>query len=324
MNLIKKRVYGYYDDCCDRMDEYFDRRDEGDWYWEMMLNPGDNFEYLEEVKEDLATIKQLIDSDFKDLSDEHFYHLISRFYYVDLSLNDFLNIISRVNHVQYDKFEELRTRQTYKIQMQEGHGKDLSWWPETYEAGWIVATAKNFRLKSNYNYSNQEIENMIKNKKIVFICEHNNAVGMEPKLPYEEEEYKVKNIPKIECYSKNIKKAINSLILHSYHSYDEYMKYVYPCIGKTFNFGYLKEGKTRFSKAVYKEACSMIRIRLNKKQVLKDCKRIILFLNNELNYLIPHIQKSYFDVYADKDKYLNLLEKLKNNHKTLLLKLEEK
>ena len=324
MNITKKRVYGYYDDCYDRMDEYFDRSDEGDWYWEKMLNPGEDFEYLEEVKDDLAAIKKLIDSDFKDLSDEAFYYLISRFYYVDLSLNDFLNIISRVNHVQYDKFEDLRTRRTYKIQMQEGHGKDLSWWPETYEIGWIVATAKNFRLKPNYNYSFQEIEYMIKNKKIVFICEHNKAVGMEPKLPYEQEEYKMKNIPKIAGCSEKFKWLIDTLVLFSNSDYDDYMKYTSPLFDKKFSFNYLMKGKTKFSKEVYTEACSMIRIRLNKKQVLKDCKKIILFLNDEFNRLIPHIQESYFDVYSDKDKYLKLSEELKNNHKTLLLKLEEK
>ncbi len=57
MNIIKKRVYGYYDDY-DRQDEYFDRRYDGDWYWGMMMNPGlEEFEYLEEVKKDLAAIK---------------------------------------------------------------------------------------------------------------------------------------------------------------------------------------------------------------------------------------------------------------------------
>ena len=323
MNIIKKRVYGYYDDCYDRMDEYFDRRDEGDWYWEMMLNPGEDFEYLEEVKKDLAAIKKVIDSDFKDLSDEEFYYLISRFYYIDLSLNDFLNIISRVNHVQYDKFEELRTRQTYKIQMQEGRRKDLSWWPETYEAGWVVATAKNFRLKPNYNYSTKEINKLIQDKKIVFIYEKNKAVGIDPKLPFEQEKYEIKNIPKIAGCSENFEWLIDTLVLFSDRDYDDYMKYTSPLFDKIFSFGCLEEGKTVFSKAIYKEACSMIRMRLNQKQVLGDCKKIILFLNDELNYLIPHIKDSYFDVHSHKDKYLNLSEELKNNHKTLLLKLEE-
>ena len=66
----------------------------------MMIKPGsENFEYLDEVKEDLDAIKVLIDTDFQNLLDEDFYYLISRFYYIDLTLNDFLNIISRVNYV---------------------------------------------------------------------------------------------------------------------------------------------------------------------------------------------------------------------------------
>ena len=40
--------------------------------------------------------------------DEDYYYLISRFYEVDLTINDFLNIISRVNGVCYNKIELLK------------------------------------------------------------------------------------------------------------------------------------------------------------------------------------------------------------------------
>lgn len=320
MNIIKKRVYGYYD-YYDRKDEYFDRLYAGDWYWEMMINSGlEDFGYLEEVKKDLAAIKILIDSDFKDLSDEDFYYLISRFYYIDLTVKDFLNIISRVNHVQYDKFEELRTRQTFKVYEQEGCGKDFSWWEETYQVGWIVATAKNFRLKPNYNYSKEEIENMTLKKQFVSIYRRDKDVGMDPKLPYKQEKYEDKNMSKIADYSEEFKCVFDTLVLSSDRNCDEYMKHTAPFFdGFEFSFDYLKEGETEFSKAVYKEACSMIRMRLNKKQVLDNCKKIIVFLNNELNNLVTCIQESY---YSDKDKYLNLSEELKASHKTLLLKIE--
>ena len=67
----------------------------------------------------------------------------------------------------------------------------------------------------------------------------------------------------------------------------------------------------------------MIRVRLNKKQVLNDCKKILLFLNNELNNVAPRIQESHFCTYSDNGKYLDMAEEVENNQKILLLKLEE-
>ncbi len=161
-------------------------------------------------------------------------------------------------------------------------------------------------------------------KQFVSIYRRDKDVGMEPKLPYEQEEYEEKNMSKIVGYSEGFKSVFDTLVLSSNRNYDEYMKYTCPVFDyKKLNFNYLKEGDTDFSKAVYKEACSMIRMRLNKKQVLDNCKNIILFLNNELNNLAPRIQDSYFCVYSDKEKYLGLSEELKNSHKTLLLKLEK-
>lgn len=68
----------------------------------------------------------------------------------------------------------------------------------------------------------------------------------------------------------------------------------------------------------------MIKMRLNKEQVLRDCEQIVLFLTNEIEEIFPLIEESYFCVSSDKKKYLNLAREITNMVSTLLLKLKSK
>ena len=298
MHIKKKNIYGYYN--------IQDRFDEGGWWWGRMLCMGDDhFEHLEDIKIDLQAIDTLIDSDFNNISDVDFYYLISRFYSFDLTITELLNIISRANDSCYDKFELLNTRQTFCISEQEGHGKDLNCWVDKYQVRWIVTTAKDFNLNADYNYSIDEIEQMILNKQIVAIIRQDKFVGTDSvKLPYQEEDFKDINV-KIACNSEYIEEY-----LYAYN-------YNLP-----FNFDFLEYEKNNFSKKIYNEGCYMIRMILNKEEVLKNCMKILLFLKNEIDKVFPRIQKGYFFVYSDKEKYLNLTQEIKEFNKELFIKLE--
>lgn len=311
MYIKNKEVYGYFDE---------DRYHEDNWCWEKMICRGDGpyyFNCLEEVKKDLKTINTLIESDFSKINDKDFYYLISRIYSVDWTIKDLLNIISRVNNVYYDKIELLNTRQTYEISKQYGHGKDLDCYTDKFQIRWIVATIDNFNLNLNYNYSYDEIENMLLNKQIVAISVFPKKLSNDDIILLDnEEDFKDINELKIGCDSNYITGKLYSYNFNNPGYFDKF----YNNLG--INFDCLNEGDNVFSKNVYKEASSMLRIRLNKEQVSKDCEQIVLFLKSEANRLSSLIQKSYFDVYSDKDKCLDLLKEITDINNTLLLKFE--
>ena len=311
MYIKKKKVYGYFNE---------DRYDESGWWWERMISMGGPyFESLEEVKKDLEAIDTLIESDFSEINDKDFYCLISRIYSINLTIKDLLYIISRINNVYYDKIELLNTRQTFDISKQHGHGKDLDCWTDKYQVRWIVATARNFNLNPNYNYSEDEIKNMMLNKQIVAISTYPKKLGTAGvKLPYKEEKFTDINGLRVECDSNYVTGQLYSYNFNNHGYFDDF----FDKLG--IDFCCLEEGNNDFSKKVYKEACSMIRMRLNKEEVLRDCKQIILFLKNEVGELAPRILESYFCVYSDKDKYLNLAKEITDINNTLLLKLKNK
>ena len=68
----------------------------------------------------------------------------------------------------------------------------------------------------------------------------------------------------------------------------------------------------------------MIRKRLNKKKVLNDCKKIILFVNDNIHLISEVVQNGYFTDENDKNKYLDLSEELTTSHKNLLLQYTHK
>ena len=305
MYINKKKIYGYYDQ--ERYNE------DGSWWGRILSGGNQHFKDLEEVKRDLEAIDTLIDSDFNNLSDKDYYYLISRFYEVDLTINDFLNIISRVNGVCYDKIELLNTRQTYEIVRKTGRGKDLDYYNEKYQVRWFVATTTNFNLNPNYNYSIDEIDKMLSNKKVVAISRCGEYIGSDKAKLLDEEPLKEIKTSKIECDSVYVTRQLYRYKLGLLFDTQSFNKLA---------FNSLQPGESDFSQKIYKEACSMIRIRLNKDQVLNDCKKILIFLKNEFDALITCIQESYFSVYSDKEKYLKLAEELMEINSRLLMKME--
>lgn len=289
MHITKKNEYNY--------DGNFSRWEEIVWF--------QNLEYLKDVKKDLDAINKLIESDFKKISDKDFYDLVSNFYLIYLTKNDLLNILSKVNGIEYNKFEKLNSRMTFKDIVTEGHGRNFDWWEETYQIGWIVATSKDLVLNRDYNYSKEEIEQMVKKKQVISFGKYAQSIGMEPVLSYKSEEVEKINILKINFDFEDYDELLNE--------FDVY-----------FDFCLLKKDDSIFNKEVYKTAVSMIRKRLNKKKVLNDCKKIILFLNDNIHLISEVVQNEYFTDENDKNKYLDLSEELTISHKNLLLQYTHK
>ena len=261
-----------------------------------------NLEYLEDVKNDLIAIEKLIDSNFKDLPDEEFFKLVSNFYSIYIGKKDILNILSKVNGIEYNKIQKLNSTMTFKDIVSEGHGRDFSWWEETFQVIYIVATSNDLTLKQYCHYSKEEIKQMVKKKQIVSFGKYPKARGMDPKLPYKPEEFgKIKML--------NMSLDIESV--------DELLE----GFDTSFDFSVLTKDASTFSEEVYKNAVSLIRKRLNKKKVLNDCKEILLFLKENIDSINDVIKNEYFDDEKDEKKYLDLSKEVKQHQKSLLLSL---
>lgn len=278
MHIVKKNEYSYDD---------YSNWSEVVWYGSLRC--------LKDVKRDLDAMRVLIDYDFKDIPDKTFYNLVSNFYSIYLTKGDILNIISRVNGIQYDKFEELNSRMVFKDIVREGHGRDLSWWEETFQVNYIVAVAKDFTIDSNHNYSKEEIEEMAKNKQIVAIDLYSKDIGWDPELSFEKEEPTEVDIDTLGL-------GLGCEFLNEYDS--------------CFQLDLLENADSEFASKAYKIAISIIRKRLNKKKVLNEFKQILLFLNENMDRMNEGV--NYSD---DRNEYLGLSHELVDSHQKLLQKI---
>ena len=285
MYIEKRKEYDY--------DEYGSRWKEIVWF--------DNYQYIKDVKKDLDAIKRMMEVEFKNLSNEEFYDLISNFYKVYITKKEILDIVSKVSGVRYDKFERLNSRMAFKSLVTEGHGRDFSWWEETYEAAWCVATLEGFKLDPEYNYSKEEIRELVKSKKIVSFGRYAHDAGFDPDLPYEAEELEKIDIPEVKLEYDNV---------------EDFIEW-----NNTFKFEDLKQGDTDFSKNVQRGAVSLLRRRLNKKRVLKDCSSIIAFLDENIHMIDDVVENGYYMDEGKKDEYLGISQEVTTNHKALSKKM---
>lgn len=278
MHIVKKNEYSY----------------DNDSNWSELVWYG-YLSYLEYVKRDLDAIGVLIDYDFKDIPDKTFYNLVSNFYSIYLYNGDILNIISRVKGIQYDRFEALNSRMVFKDIVSEGHGRDFSWWEETFQVNYIVAVAEDFTIDPNHNYSKEDIEEMAKNKQIVAIDSYSKDIGMNPKLSFIKEEPTNVDID-------TLRLGLGCDFLSEYDN--------------IFQLDLLENIDSEFASKVYKTAISLIKKRLNKKKVLNECKQILLFLNENMGRMNEAV--NHFD---GGNEYLDLSHELVASHQKLLSKI---
>lgn len=278
MHIVKKNEYSY----------------DNDSNWSELVWYG-YLSYLEYVKRDLDAIGVLIDYDFKDIPDKTFYNLVSNFYSIYLYNGDILNIISRVKGIQYDRFEALNSRMVFKDIVSEGHGRDFSWWEETFQVNYIVAVAEDFTIDPNHNYSKEDIEEMAKNKQIVAVDSYSKDIGMNPKLSFIKEEPTNVDID-------TLRLGLGCDFLSEYDN--------------IFQLDLLENIDSEFASKVYKTAISLIKKRLNKKKVLNECKQILLFLNENMGRMNEAV--NHFD---GGNEYLDLSHELVASHQKLLSKI---
>ena len=263
---------------------------------------------LEEIKNDLQAIVKLNDAKFKDLPDEEFVELVSRFYDITLTKQEFLNILSKANGIHYDKIWQINTTIISKKMQREGNVNALV----TYQDAYIAAVSDDLNIDQEHNYSKAEINQMAKSRQIVCLCHFKIPKGVNPPLTFKPEPT-IDNVKMAYIYLRAfpMTSSPNELLDES----ELPLKMI------------LINNDSVVSQKVSKEAIKILRKRLNRKKVLKYCEQLLFFLNDNFLAIRKMIFSKFFgyDEEEDniaKDKWLALLKEIKQMTKSLLLNLK--
>ncbi len=242
-----------------------------------------------QMRKYIDILKKIIETDFKKLTDKEFYDLLTKFYSISLTEEDYLEMFSENNGKKYSKICEIPTTITFFDNKTEGRGRDLSWWTQLYQICYVAAIVDDVNFDDSKTYSKEEIKKMVSDKTIVILNEK--TIPIEENPNFKEEEYEL--IPsldiKIEIYSDNISSFVND------------------------NF-------SLFGK--------LLRKKFKKQKVLKDMKELLDAIQEDIDDIFSYtnsedwgysqistICKNWFDESDDKKEYQNLQEKVKHYSK---------
>lgn len=218
-------------------------------------------------------VDDLINKDFKELSDDEFYDLLCNLYIISLTSDDYLKIISRKNKRKYDKFIDIGTYMTFSDYASEGHGKDFSWWKQLYQVRYVVAVSVDTEIGYSSTLRKDDIKKMVDNKSIVIVYRYNAPISGQ--LDINET---VEKIPLME--------------LDISYSYGR----ISGKICKDDNFSIV---------------VSMLRRKFTKKRVLRDLKHYVEELQDDIMFLLSYRDKLYGEWYnaSEEKEKLNILQR---------------
>lgn len=180
---------------------------------------------------------------------------------------------------------------TFSDTVTEGHGKNFSWWEQLYQVSYIVAVSEDTEIKYNSSFRKADIKRMVEDKSIVIVKSITKPI--EQKLTINED---VENIPTME--------------LNCSYSYGN----IHGSICKDDNFPII---------------VSILRRKFTKNKILKDMKKYIEELQEEMQVILSHSQPDYtysevsrlcnewYKNSKEKETFKGLQRKLKN-HKSYL------
>lgn len=188
-------------------------------------------EFEKTIKKKVSFIKKIVEIDFKEMSDENFYDLLTEIYSITLTDSDYLDIISRINNKKYTHFSEIDTQMTFNETAAEGHGRDFSWCQQLYQIRYLIAVAENVNLSLYPTLSKNEIKKLIADKSIVLLQKKAKPLNKKPDFTKE----KLEKLPMIHCGR------------YGYVIKDEYFHYTVSLLREKFTKGIvLKDIRTIF------------------------------------------------------------------------------
>lgn len=125
----------------------------------------------------VENILEAIGDNDKKVSDLEFKKRIEEIFAIDLTPEQFLNMLSEINEKDYVGYTEISTNMGYEARLHEGRGRDFSWWDQKYRIVLNVIYMKDLEIDLEKHYSSSEIKQLIEEKKIVIIDRNGRRVN---------------------------------------------------------------------------------------------------------------------------------------------------
>lgn len=212
-------------------------------------------EYGSKILNSKRMFKRLI-NEYKTLSDKEFFYLSDRFY--SWKEDEIINALCKneiPNPVEY----VVKTTDIINIRVEDGHGRDWSWWTEYYYTRYKLTADESIKIDEEKVYTKQEIADLVNTGKVIAEKTHV-AYGKDlGDLGYK----KSKELNKI-----RIKNPAE-------------LSYEFSC----HNFSYTKRSEDRDIEELNKisrrnrKALKVIHQYLTKEKLLKDYKEYLEFYN---------------------------------------------
>lgn len=245
-------------------------------------------EFKTRLQQYISILKEVIESDFDKLTDKELYKLLSKVYGISLDEDDYLKMLSKLNNKQYTFIHRIPTTMTFTGRATEGHGRSFDWWDQLYQVYYLAATSNTFKFDYNKTYSKEEIKKLSADKSIALLKREEEAI--DNNRDFIQEDYEP--IPTLDIDIKGYGDNISSFVLDNYSLFGQ-----------------------------------LLRKRFTKKNVLKDMKKMIDDLTEEMQEIFSDIQssdpnysetarvcKEWFDSSSEKTQYQGIQKILKQTN----------
>lgn len=245
-------------------------------------------EFKTRLQQYISILKEVIESDFDKLTDKELYELLSKVYAISIDEDDYLKMLSKLNNKQYTFIHRIPTTMTFTGRATEGHGRSFDWWDRLYQVYYRAATSNTFKFDYNKTYSKEEIKELSADKSIALLKQEEEAI--DNNRDFIQEDYEP--IPTLDIDIKGYGDNISSFVLDNYSLFGQ-----------------------------------LLRKRFTKKNVLKDMKKMIDDLTEEMQEIFSDTQssdpnysetarvcKEWFDSSSEKTQYQGIQKILKQTN----------
>lgn len=170
--------------------------------------------------EHINKIKNVLDADIDNLSDEEFFKLLVSIYYIRLDNNDYLKLFSKKYNKNYTCIAIIPTTMTFTDICKEGRGNSFDWWEQKYQLQYMVAVSNEIKLDENKVYSKKEIKQLVSDNTIILLNQETKTIE-EDELTFIEES--VEYLPINFDFDEN-GNIMSGFILDNYDLYMEILR----------------------------------------------------------------------------------------------------
>ena len=125
-------------------------------------------EFRNKLKDKVQIIKQLIEKNYEQFTNEELFSILDKFYNVTIEEKDILGFISHKNNREYQSLGTIPTTMSITVDMNDS-SRIVEYWKEKYQVFLDIALAKGVNLHKKKNISKLELKELIDKKSIVVL-----------------------------------------------------------------------------------------------------------------------------------------------------------